>query len=252
MSDKKKIDWTEILHAAITVPGSMGSTYNRFYRYSFLNQVLLWSQGANEPCASYNAWKDMGRQVRKGTHGYLINRPVTRKRRHAAEDDENATYTAFVLTGGAHPYSHTDGDEPLPPYDPPSWSLEKAKAELGVTQVAFEHTDGNAQGYSYGHHYALNPMAAYPLKTTLHELAHIVLGHTTETSPDREYHQGLREFQAEASAHLLMRELEAEDQFDPAESRAYIQNWLSDSTNVPDKAISGVFKAVETILKAGR
>jgi hypothetical protein len=244
------IDWQDTLETALKVPGSFGSTYTRFHTYSFLNQVLLYSQGCNEPCASYKTWQDMGRQVRAGTHGYLINKPITKKRRGAKEDDKDATYTSFVLVRGAHPYSHTDGDD-LPAYEPAGWSLDKALAELDITRVPFESTNGNMQGYAFKRSLAINPVAVYPLKTTMHELAHIVLGHTDNATPEALRHKGIAEFQAEATAYLLMRELDSEDHFNADESRAYIQYWLRD-TEVTDKAIRQVFTTVTTILKAGR
>lgn len=48
-----------------------------------------------------------------------------------------------------------------------------------------------------------------------------------------------------------MNELDLRDQFDPAESRAYIRSWLSGETP-SDQAISQVFKAADEILVVGR
>jgi hypothetical protein len=61
-----KLDWSKLLQDALTLPGSMGNVYNRFYRYSFLNTLLLQLQGVQEPVNTYNRWRDMGRQVKKG------------------------------------------------------------------------------------------------------------------------------------------------------------------------------------------
>jgi hypothetical protein len=43
----QKIEWACLLSEAMTVPGSLGNTYN-FYRYSFLNTILLQLQGVQE------------------------------------------------------------------------------------------------------------------------------------------------------------------------------------------------------------
>ena len=56
--------------------------------------------------------------------------------------------------------------------------LATALRELGIQQVDFTSTDGNAQGYAFERSIAVHPVAQLPHKTTFHELAHIVLGHT--------------------------------------------------------------------------
>ncbi|WP_280350378.1 ImmA/IrrE family metallo-endopeptidase [Nocardia abscessus] len=240
-------NWEELLNIAITVPGAMGNTYSRFHRYSVLNMALLMSQGIMEPCASYERWKAMGRQVQKGTHAALINRPIIIKREVEGSEDP-ATFKRFKLVKGAHPYSNTEGAE-LPPYVPPTWDRSKALAELGIRQVDYQKIDGNSQGYSFAKSFAINPVAVYPFKTLMHELGHIVLGHTVEV-PTEETHRGIREFQAEAVAHIVLNELEATDQFNPSESRAYIQGWLNGET--PSKQqIAAVFSAADKILRAG-
>jgi hypothetical protein len=58
------------------------------------------------------------------------------------------------------------------------------------------------------------------------------------------------EFEAEATAYLVAKELEL-IAWDPAESRAYIQGWLG-GTEVTEDNISRVFAAVNKILTAGR
>jgi hypothetical protein len=136
----------------------------------------------------------------------------------------------------------------------PVWDRSKALAELKVREVDFQIPKWNAQGYSFtsdgGHRFAINPVAVYPFKTLLHELGHIVLGHTVEVATE-ETHRGVREFQAEAVAHILMHEFDAVDQFDPAESRAYIQNWLSGAEPPTKKEITPIFRAAEKIRQAG-
>ena len=111
--------------------------------------------------------------------------------------------------------------------------------------------NGNAQGFAYedtdGRHLAINPTAAYPAKTTFHELAHLVLGHCKNGD---ETHRGVAEFEAEACAYLVAKELQLIE-WDAAESRAYIQNWLG-GTEVAEDNIGRVFAAVNKILIAGR
>jgi hypothetical protein len=64
-------------------------------------------------------------------------------------------------------------------------------------------------------------------------------------------HRGIREFEAESSAHLLMNELELDTPEQAEVSRGYIQHWMATET-VPEQSIRTVFRTVDTILKAGR
>jgi hypothetical protein len=187
-----ELDWSALIEVALSMPGSVGDTYNRFYEYSFMNQVLLMMQGISEPVATYNKWTELGRQVRK------------------------------------------------------------ALTALEVERVAFNTVDGNVQGYSSGRTYALHPMCEDPTRTTLHELGHIVLGHTGGAGmADYLTHRGQAEFQAEAVAYLVLHEVGLADEAARSHSRGYIQGWLREQ-RPSDTVIREVFTATNTILKAGR
>lgn len=54
--ERRELDWQELLETALTAPGRMGNTYNRFYQYSFLNQLLLLMQGVREPIGAMKTW----------------------------------------------------------------------------------------------------------------------------------------------------------------------------------------------------
>ena len=92
----------------------------------------------------------------------------------------------------------------MPPIATPAWDAERALAALNVTEVPFDATDGDMLGYARGRSIAVSPISPLPHKTRFHELAHVLLGHTTE----REQHGGeltprnLRECEAEAVAML--------------------------------------------------
>lgn len=220
--------------------------------YSLTNKLYLAAQGCPfEPVATFKRWQSLDRQVTKGSKAYSIIRPVTIKRKDVEPDDPNATFTRFKPVRCIFPVSMAEG-EALPEFEPADWSKERALGNLAITQVAFEGYEGNAQGYSIGREFAINPVAAYPLKTTMHEIGHIELGHTAPDQLD-EYrqHRGLKEFEAGSTAYLCMNELDMTEHFDAAESRAYLKGWLRDQTP-SDIAIRGVFKVVDPTLKAGR
>jgi hypothetical protein len=252
LGDPNKIEWARLLEQALTMPGALGATYSRFYQYSFGNQIALWMQGVTEPVNTYNRWRDMNRQVKKGSKAKAILRPIMFKSTNELGEEERKV-RGFKWVHCLFELSETEGED-LPPYEPPTWSTERALGTLGIQQVAFDatHVPDNTQGYSLGTEIAISPVAAYPFKTLIHELGHVTLGHTSDEGiEDYRSHRGLMEFGAEGTAYLVLNELEAHDQMDAAESRLYIQQWLKDE-RPEDKAIRHVLTATDTILKAGR
>lgn len=250
----KQPDMATLLDIALTVPGELGSTYCRFRRYSVRNQALLYAQGLEEPVANYKRWQELGRQVVKGSSAAYILRPITIKDyEHLDEHGEPKTFRKFKLIKSVFGVSQTEGED-LPEYEPPEWNRDRALGNLAVTLTPFRELDGNMQGYSIGREIAISPVAAYPLKTLMHELGHVVIGHTADGTEDdgrEDIHRGVAEFQAEGTAYLSMNALDALDQFDASASRAYIQRWLK-GEKPSDKHISQVFTATDQILRAGR
>ncbi|WP_236737465.1 hypothetical protein [Mycolicibacterium llatzerense] len=246
-----KIDWRAVLTEALVLPGRMSDTYTRFYNYSFLNQLWLMAQGVHEPCASFNRWKALGRYPIKGAGRYVLHpRPV--KKRNAETGEDEIVAMRFPPRPTAFPLSLTRGADLEMP-ELPEWDWQRAYLALEVEQIPFELLNGNTQGYSVGRMFAVNPVAKWPGKTTLHELAHIVLGHTTQNDGEgagSQCSRGVAEFQAESVAYLMAHEIGLSE-WDSAESRAYIQTWLG-GEEVTDQAIKGVFSAVDAILRAGR
>jgi antirestriction protein ArdC len=261
MKTTTQIDWAATLTEALEAPGALGNTYTRYYQYSFLNQIRLMMQGVHEPVATYNRWVELGRQVRKGSKAKVVLAPVMVSR-DAKDGNGNVVIGADgkpgrrqILVGfrdsrTVFGFSDTDGDD-LPPVELPGWDTDTALAALKVDRLPFDMVDGNAQGFAFedtdGRHLALNPTAAYPAKTLLHELAHLTLGHCKSGD---ETHRGVAEFEAESVAYLVAKELQL-IAWDASESRAYIQGWLG-GTEVTEENISRVFAAVNKVLAAGR
>jgi hypothetical protein len=46
--ERRDLDWQAMIETALTALGRMGDTYNRFYNYSFMNQLLQLKQGVRE------------------------------------------------------------------------------------------------------------------------------------------------------------------------------------------------------------
>lgn len=232
------LNWNELLTQAINNPGSTSNTYNRFYNYSFVNRMHLMFQGVKEPVATYKKWLELGRQVKKGEKAKYIVRPLFCKDK---VDPNKTILRGFKPVNCIFSLSQTDGEELSIETD--KWDKTKALETLGIKEIPFELIDGNTQGYACKDGIAINPVAKYPLKTLIHEIAHKVMNHL-ESEESKE----IKEFQAETVAYILMHEIEGE--FNASESRNYIQTWLKD--NVPTEAeIKRVFKSIDTILNAG-
>jgi len=264
--EKVQIDWHQFIDQMLdpAIPAHMGKTYTNFKSgsggrgYSPMNQfwIHLQSQaGDTYPAGPFGTWKALGRNIIKGSKAKTVLKPVyiyktetddTGRERKVKIGPVNYTPINTVFF-----YSDTEGEplqlEPLPE----DWSLQRALEVLDIKQVEYQLADGNTQGYSQKREFALNPVAAHPMKTLFHELGHIVLGHTSdEQIAEYSSHRGIKEFQAEAVAYLLAHELDLTD-WDASESRAYVRGWLRGG-EVSDKDIRQVFGAVSRILTAGR
>jgi hypothetical protein len=258
MSEPNKIDWQRLIGTALTAPGSTGNVYNRFYDYSFGNRMLLLMQGVFEPVATYDRWKAVGRQVVRGARAREILRPLFIDVEQPAEPDNGETQYAkvvrligFTAVRAVFPMSETIGPE-LPPLQYPAWDVDVALAKLNIRRVPFVHTNLNVQGYAEGRDIALNPLAVQPERTVIHEIGHILLGHTV-TSNLSEYaqHRGVMEAQAELTSHLVLNELGMMNEELASHARGYSQHWLN-GERLSDRAIQLIFAVTDQILRAGR
>lgn len=252
--------WTELLEKALSEPGRISEAYSRFHSYSFGNQILAWVQCSVRgiplgPIGTFLHWKDCGRYVRKGEKALTLCMPITGKRTAEKHNDETGQdetveigYTRFLFKPHWFVLSQTDGAEYTP--EPiPTWNENKALEALGITRVAFTVTDGNCQGYADGNAIAVSPIAEHPQRTALHEIAHVVLGHTSERMNDagEQTPRDIRELEAECTAMLVCASLGLPG---VEESRGYIQNWYHGNT-VPEHNAQRIFSAADKILKAG-
>jgi len=92
-----------------------------------------------------------------------------------AQDEETAapqTCYAFRFRAYWFVLAQTEGeDTPIPPI--PGFDIDTALCALNITRTPFDELNGNIQGFARGREIAVNPVAALPHKTTLHELAHL-------------------------------------------------------------------------------
>jgi antirestriction protein ArdC len=201
--------------------------------------------------ATFPKWRELGRHVRKGEKAITLCQPVTVKRRTETGDsaDQTDVYTRFTYRPRWFVLAQTDGAD-LPAVETPAWDAAQALAALDVTEVPFDATDGNVLGYARGRSIAVSLINPLPHKTRIHELGHVLLGHTVEGHQ----HDGeltprnLRECEAEAVAMLCCAALDLSGvEF----SRGYIQTWWCAGNPIPERSAQKIFKAVDRILKAG-
>ena len=254
-----KPDWNALLQEALSVPGTLSKAYSVFHNYSLGNAILASIQLGERglplaPIASFNRWKDLGRQVKKGEKALSLIMPVTMKRKGIdGEDQEESvlgTFMIFLLKRHWFSVDQTEGEALSPEVVMPDWNKATALATLDILEVPFEMIDGNCQGYATGRSIAVNPVAALPHKTRFHELAHVILGHTAEHAmhDSERTPKDIREVEAESVAYICCAILGLPGLM---EARGYIQSWL-DGGSIADKTAQRIFGAAEKILKAGR
>jgi antirestriction protein ArdC len=241
--------FADLLQKAVTEPGIVSAAYRQFHNFSIGNQLLAWSQCIQRsltpgPIATFMGWKQKGRHVNKGEKAITLCMPVTCKRRNdELTDDDGPTtpaspatlvrFTRFVYKPHWFVLAQTEGQE-LPAMPVATWDRAKALTALGISEEPFAMLDGNVQGYARQRTIAVSPVAAMPFKTTVHEAAHVLLGHTSEgEQTDSEITpRNLRECEAEAVAMLCCAAL---DQPGVGHCRGYIQSWWGAGNPIPER-----------------
>jgi antirestriction protein ArdC len=243
---------------AVNEPGTILDAYRAFHPYSVGNQLLAWAQCVQRglppgPLATFPRWRALGRHVRKGEKALTLCQPVTIKmKKNRADDpgvDDDTTFTRFVYRPHWFVLAQTDGD-PVAWIDCPAWDRTTALQTLSVAEVPFDAVDGNILGFARGRAVAVSPLNPLPHKTLFHELAHVVLGHTTDgEQADAEVTpRSLQECEAEAVALLCCAALDLPG---VEHCRGYIQGWHGQGHAIPERSAQRILKAADQILKAG-
>lgn len=250
--------FAQLLEQAVNEPGTISAAYSAFHNYSLGNQLLAWAQCSARgiqlgPIATFPRWKKMGRYVRKGEKAITLCRPVTVKRTTTSDDGQEETQAAmwFVYKPLWFVLAQTEG-QAMPEPVTPTWEKDRALAALNVLEVPFEALNGNCLGYARVRSIAINPVNPLPWKTRFHELAHVVLDHTSEgieQSDGELTPRNLRECEAEAVALLCCAALNLPG---VAFARGYIQSWWGTANPIPESSAKRILKVADQILKAGR
>jgi antirestriction protein ArdC len=256
MKDQTK--WQELLVEALNERGKIMAAYTAFHNYSMGNALLALSQCHQRklvpgPLNTYKGWEELGRHVKKGERALTLCMPVSAKQKTINPDtkvEEEKVCTYFVYRPNLFVLSQTGGDTPVFSLPTPGFELESALSNLDIQRLEFDLINGgNIQGYARDRAIAINPVAQLPHKTVFHELAHVVLGHTTQTTSmvdSDSTPRCIREVEAESVALICCEALGLPG----AEyCRGYIQHWLRGEKEIP--SAQRIFSASTAILKAG-
>ncbi|HMO84760.1 MAG TPA: ArdC-like ssDNA-binding domain-containing protein [Lacipirellulaceae bacterium] len=158
------------------------ATLATFHNYSFSNVMLICLQRPDAThVAGFNAWKKLGRYVKKGEKGIGIIAPmVFGKAPDAAAEDEAPRIRFKVVR--VFDVAQTDG-EPLAEFasirGDPGEHLARLRDLVRQRQITLEYDDiaGGAQGVSRGGSITIRPdlAPAEDFAVLVHELAHELL-----------------------------------------------------------------------------
>ena len=245
----KNENYIELFKLALAGEGKLDKGFSNFHRYSFGNQMLaMWQMMGRgieiTPIATFKKWQSLGRQVTKGSKAIELCMPVSIK-----DKDTGDKKVVFVYKRNWFAMSQTEGEDVEFPKT--EFDFEKALRELNITKVAFNHVNGNVQGYAKGKTVAINPLCTEFTGTLIHEMAHVLLGHTegeSEHVDEVTKRRDLKEVEAEGVAlcvKLALGEGDTEYQV------GYIKNWWK-GEEIPADSIKKIFKVSNAILRAGQ
>lgn len=196
--------------------------------YSPSNTFLLWLQGANR-VASYNAWKKLGRNVKKGAKAVYIYAPIM-GRKEDKEGEEVSCPVGFRLIP-VFDASATEGDE-LPEIASKLTGLDEQELYPALVQ-AIEKRGWRVEQTSLSDgingqctpskklieiHAENDPLMQ--VKTLVHEFAHSILH--ADTAESRDEARSVKELEAESTAYLVLARLGIEsDDY----SFGYLAEW---------------------------
>src|SRR5581483_6566582 len=107
------------------------------------------------------------RHVVKGQKAIVLCQPVTIKRRgddpEADDDGKGDVFTRLIYRPNWFVLAQTAG-EAFEPLTIPDWDEARALAALDITEVPFEHLDGNCHGYARVRSIAVAPVAELPYR----------------------------------------------------------------------------------------
>ncbi len=243
-------------------------------KYSINNQILIMMQRPDATmCQSFNAWKSMGRTIKKGEKGIRILAPapfkIEKEKTSINETGEEITEKVEVMINSFKPVStfdvsQTEGpelpsigvEELLSDVDGYDMILESFK-EIIPVPVTFEDIQSGAKGYfnTEENRIAIKTgmSEAQTIKTLIHEASHQALHSRDRLSPVDKKTKEQKEVEAESVAFIVCSHLG----IDTSEySFGYLAGWstgkevreLKDSLETIRKCASDFITKIDDLL----
>ena len=188
---------------------------SRFWDYSPYNQLLIYLQMPSASrVAGFHKWKQLGRNIMKGSKAIRILAPATKKSNKLldnCQENKEETITYFRPVS-VFDISQTEG-KPLPDIDIESEGQTEGILENLLVfcekqgfKVAFEELRDDLHGYASNNSIAINKNKSNntQINTLLHEIAHALLHKNSILSKEQ------KEIQAEAVAYVAARHFNIE------------------------------------------
>jgi len=226
---------------------------SKFHRYSLNNLFLIWRQNPDATrVAGYRVWQKLGRQVRKGEHGIRILAPARYKTK--GEDGSETWQVRGFTVVSVFDISQTDGEDLPDDVTPELLTGEgpegawDAVANL-ITSRGYTIQRGDCDGANGYVRWSdrvvkvrddVDPAQA--LKTLIHELAHIDLGHETWAA-DRP----TKEVEAESVAYVIGQAIGLTT---TEYTLPYVAGWARGDSDLIRETATRVVKTADAILNA--
>lgn len=232
---------------------------SRFHNYSMGNRIMIWSQRKDAShVAGFNAWREMGRFVKKGEKGIAILAPMVFKRENKSTGAQEKAIGGFRVVH-VFDVSQTEGQE-LPTM--PTAERLTGDDDGGIftalldfamhgglkVQPAFDAFPDERNGDYNSSDKEIRIRSGLSIlqraKTMAHECAHWIL-HTSDAG--RALDSAVKETEAEACAYLALARFGFPSD---AYSFPYIAGWAGGDVKILERSLSRISKAADEIVFA--
>lgn len=257
--EKFAVSFNDMLKEVVTEKGVISECYSMFHDFSVTNQIIAYYQLKGmglpiKPIACASAWKKQGRYVNEEEKERAIWLRMPNTKKYKDTDEEGNEVESFRTFYNFRPnwYSLSQTYSPKgksyyrlrPSTD---LDIDKVVKAFDIKKVEYDSVDGNCQGYCFPEkkEYAINPLAENPIKTAIHEIAHILLKHHTDNMT-----RNLHELEAETVAYIVLSVINGASESDLEKMRGYIQAWFKGNV-IPEQNARRIMTVADKILKAG-
>lgn len=261
-AEPKELNWHELLLEAVLEPGQLAKAYNFFHEYSLCNRFLaacqLKKRGQDlQPIATFKGWMKHNRVVQKGQQALSLVAPAPvfgMRKNEKGVEEKVVLFTRFSLRNRWFSLAQTDGEafEAPPPVRAAEWSEILACEELSLSRHEFKlrSVDDARFGECSDRTFAVSPYAPHPELEAFRQMAHIVMGHTDESSKKAPADPLERAIEADCTAYLIGATLGITGLEDVRER---VRLYLSDMprTVIPARCINRAFGAADKLLNSG-